>query len=122
MTTQEVAKKLVELCQKGHYLQAIDELYAKHVVSVEPHSMPGHPAETSGFDAVRGKSVWFMESHEIHGGSATGPYVHGDKFIVRFEIDLTEKKTGKRMKSSEAGLYWVHDGKVVREEFFVQGA
>ena len=36
MTTEEVAKKLVELCNQGAYEEAIKTLYDKDVVSVEP--------------------------------------------------------------------------------------
>jgi hypothetical protein len=118
MTTEEVALKLVDLCKSGKFLEAIDTLYAKHVLSVEPMAMPGHAKELSGFDAVRGKSVWWMENHEVHACVVTGPYVHGDQFIVGFDIDVTNKPSKKRMQMKEVGLYKAHDGKVVREDFF----
>jgi ketosteroid isomerase-like protein len=42
----------------------------------------------------------------------------GDRFIVRFDYDVTNKPSGRRFKMSEAGLFTVKDGKIVREEFF----
>ena len=35
-TTQEVADRLVTLCRKGEFENAIKELYAPDVVSIEP--------------------------------------------------------------------------------------
>jgi len=36
---------------------------------------------------------------------------------VQFDLDATEKASGKRMPMSEVGVYKVKDGKVAREEF-----
>lgn len=118
MTTQEVANKLFQLCEHGEFLKAIDELYGKDILSVEPMAPPGMPTEVRGFDAVRGKSVWWIENHEVHSFKLTGPFVAGDKFIVGFDIDVTNKPSKKRMQMSEVGLYLVANGKVVREDFF----
>jgi hypothetical protein len=118
MTTQEVALKLFTLCDQGKFLDAIDSLYGKDVLSVEPMAMPGHPTELRGFDAVRGKSVWWMENHEVHSCKVTGPFIAGDKFVVGFDIDVTNKPSKKRMQMKEVGLYAVDNGKIVREDFF----
>ena len=118
MNTTEVAKKLFDLCNKGDFLKAIDETYAKDIVSIEPMSMPGAPAEMSGFDSVRGKSVWWMDNHEVHSCVVTGPFVNGDRFVVGFNIDVTNKPSKKRMQMNEVGVYTVANGKIVREEFF----
>jgi chemotaxis signal transduction protein len=119
MTTQEVAVQLFKLCQEGQFMKAVDTLYAKDILSVEPVAMHGMPAEMRGLDAVRGKSVWWMDNHEVHGLKVTGPFVAGDKFIVEFDIDVTNKPSKKRMQMKEAGLYAVANGKVVREDFFM---
>ena len=34
-TTEEVATKLVDYCRKGEWRKALDDLYAKDIVSVE---------------------------------------------------------------------------------------
>ncbi len=117
MTTEEVAKKLVEWCDQGEYEKASRELYGQDVVSVEAHAMGGMPAEMKGFDAVCAKSKWWVENHEVHSSKATGPFVARDTFVVRFDIDVTDKNSGKRFQGSEVGIYQVKDGKVVREEF-----
>jgi len=118
MTALEAGKKLVELCQKGQNVQAIETLYSPDVVSVEPASGPNMPAEMRGIQAVIGKNQWWMDNHEIHSASCDGPYPHGERFIVNFRYDVTNKPTKTRFQMSEAGLYTVKDGKIVREEFF----
>jgi hypothetical protein len=117
MTTEEVAKKLVELCNKGDYEGAIDGLYGPEIVSVEARAMGNMPAETKGLEGVRGKLKWWMENHEVHSSKASSPFVARDTFAVRFDIDVTDKNSGERMQLSEVGIYKVKDGKVIREEF-----
>jgi hypothetical protein len=119
MTTQEVATKLFELCSRGEFMKAVDTLYSKDILSVEPMAMHGMPTEMRGLDAVRGKSVWWMENHEVHSCKVAGPFVAGDRFIVEFDIDVTNKPSKKRMQMKEAALYVVANGKVVREDFFM---
>ena len=118
MSAKEIANKLVELCKKGEHLQAVQTLYSKDIVSVEPMAHPPMPAEMKGIEAIQGKNKWWMDNHTIHSSSVTGPYVHGDKFIVEFDMDVTNKPSGKRMKMRETGLYSVAGGKIAREEFF----
>ena len=117
MTTEEVAKKLVELCGKGAYEEATKTLYDQDIVSVEPRAMGDMPAEARGFDAVCAKTKWWIENHEVHSAKASGPFVARDTFVVRFDIDVTDKNSGQRFQGSEVGIYKVKDGKVVREEF-----
>jgi ketosteroid isomerase-like protein len=119
MTTMEIARKLVELCKQGKNAEALDTLFADDVVSVEAVAMPGGAAqEAKGLAAVRAKGEWWVNNHEVHSASVTGPWPHGDRFIVGFEFDVTNKPSGKRMKMAEAALYTVRNGKIVREEFF----
>jgi ketosteroid isomerase-like protein len=117
MNTEEVAKKLVEFCRKGEWMKAVDDLYAKDIVSVEPREMENMPAEMRGIDQVRGKTEWFEKNFEVHSAKVGGPFVARDTFVVQFDLDATEKASGKRMPMSEVGIYTVKDGKVAREEF-----
>lgn len=118
MTTLEIGKTLVTLCNQGKNQEAIDRLYAANVESVEPIAMPGMGQTQKGIEAIKRKNQWWAENHEVHGGVAEGPFPHGDRFIVRFKYDVTPKQTGKRMSMEEVGLYTVQNGKIVREEFF----
>lgn len=122
MDTAEIGKQLVALCQKGDFLAAIEKFYGKNIVSVEPMAMGDMPAQTTGYDAVLGKSKWFMENHTIHSCKVTGPFVARNQFVVVFDMDATHKPTGKRHPMTEAGVYTVEGDKIVREEFFYMGA
>jgi len=121
-TTEQVGKKLVELCSAHKNLEALDTLFAKDAVSVEAMSGPDMPAETEGLEAIRGKNEWWVNNHEIHSSSVKGPFPHGDRFAVIFNYDVTPKAgpgAGKRMKMEEVALYTLNkDGKITREEFF----
>jgi len=117
MTTEEVGKKLVELCRKGEWMKAVESLYAEDIVSVEAHAMENMPAEMHGLDQVRGKTKWWEENMEVHSAKVSGPFVARDTFVVQFDIDVTEKASKKRSQMSEVGIYTVKEGKVAREEF-----
>jgi hypothetical protein len=84
---------------------------------VEAREMENMPAEMRGIDQVRGKTDWWEKNMQVHGTKVTGPFVARDTFVVEFDIDVTEKPSGKRMQLSEVGIYKVKDGKVAREEF-----
>ena len=118
MNALEVGKKLVELCNQGKNVVAMDTLYSVDVVSVENRDM-GTGRESQGLQAILGKGKWWTDNNEVHSAKSEGPYPHGhDRFIVRFTYDTTFKPTGKRNTMDEMGLFTVANGKIVREEFF----
>ena len=119
MSAAEVGHKLVELVREGRNLDAINELYAEDVVSVEAMDPPQGEREARGVEAAKGKNQWWASQHEVHGASVAGPFPHGDdRFAVHYQYDVTFKPDGTRYTMEEVALYSVVDGKVVREEFF----
>ena len=118
MTTVEIAKKLVEFCKQGKSDEALSTLFSDNAVSVEAMAMPGMERETNGIEAIKAKGKWWYDNHEVHSAVVTGPWPHGERFIVGFKYDVTNKPSGRRMMMDEAGLYTVENGKIVREEFF----
>ena len=120
-TAYEVGKKLVELCRQVKNLEAVDKLYAADILSIDAVGDEQMPARMQGIDAVRAKNKWWLENHTLHSIEVNGPFPHGDRFIVHFKMDVTANAgpmAGMRMAMEEAGLYTVHNGKVVQEEFF----
>ena len=120
METLEIAKGLVALCKEGKNREAIDAYYADDIVSIEGAAGPDMPARMEGIDAIRGKTEWWYENHEVHDSSVDGPFVAegSDQFACIFHIDVTQKANGERLKMSEVALYTVRDGKIAQEEFF----
>ncbi len=116
--TVEIGKKLVDYCKQNENLKAIDELYAKEIVSLE--SMPSSEGtdKVQGIEAIRRKNQQWSEEMDVHSMDIQGPFPLGDRFAVHFKFDATEIKTNRRMKMEEVGLYTVKDGKIVKEEFF----
>ena len=116
MNTQEVASKVVELTRKQAWREALDTLYGNDIVSLESRAMDGSP-ETRGIEGVRGKVDWWLDAMETHSVKVHGSFVAHDRFVVQYDIDVTDKSSKKRMQLSEVGVYTVKDGKIVREEF-----
>jgi hypothetical protein len=89
MNTGEVGKKLVELCRKNAWMKAIDTLYDKDIVSVEARGMDGESPEKRGIAQVRGKTEWWLQNMEMHSVKVSGPFVAHDRFVVKYDIDVT---------------------------------
>src|SRR6516165_4857373 len=117
MNTEEVANKVVELTRKQAWREAVNSLYAKDVVSVEAQGMGGESPEKRGIDAVRGKADWWIDNMQVHSFEVHGPFVAHDRFVVQYDVDVTDKNSKNRMQMSEVGVYTVKNGKIVREEF-----
>jgi hypothetical protein len=117
MSTEQVAKKVVELVRKQAWYEALDTLYGDNIVSVEAFSMSGGSPETRGKQGVRGKIDWWVNAREIHSFTAGNPFVAHDRFVVQYDADVTDKNSKERRKMSEVGIYTVKDGKIVRKEF-----
>jgi ketosteroid isomerase-like protein len=118
MTTVEIAKKYVELCQANQNDLALETLFSPEAESIEAAAMPGMAAETKGIKGIVEKSKQWRDNHEVHGAKLEGPWPNGNRFVVRFSYDVTNKPSGRRFQMEEAGLFTVENGKIVREEFF----
>jgi hypothetical protein len=118
MTTQEIGKRYVSLCQQGKNDVCLEELYAKNAVSVEAMSSPGMDRMAKGLDAIKAKEKGWGERNIVHKAEVSGPFPNENRFAVRFTFDVTDKPSGKRSTLDEVGLFTVEDGKITREEFF----
>ena len=111
-TTEEVAKKVVELVRKQAWYEALDTLYDDNIVSVEATA-----PETRSKEGVRGKIDWWVNAMEVHSFKAGEPFVGHNRFVVPYDADITDKQSKQRRQLSEVGVYTVENGKIVREEF-----
>ncbi|MEM9078503.1 MAG: nuclear transport factor 2 family protein [Bacteroidota bacterium] len=116
MTTQEVANTLVNYCRQGQFDQAMHELYAPNIESIEPKGAPME--RVAGFDEVVKKAEFFNNMvAEFHGNEVSDPIVADNFFSCRMKMDATFKEGG-RHSMEEICLYQVENGKIVKEEFF----
>jgi len=114
MDTKDIATELLALCNAGKNMDAINKFYGDNIVSIEVNDPM---RETHGIDAVRGKSAWWLDNHEVHSHSARGPWVNGDQFALEFTYDITFKPTGARSTMNEIAVYTVAGEKIVHEKF-----
>ncbi len=117
MTTQEVANRLVELCREGKYEQAVKELYAPEIVSVEPEGVPNRTVK--GFKAIAEKGAKFEAMLEkINTTVITDPIVAEHFFSIGMLMNVQMKGVPVAIDMDEICVYTVRDGKIVKEEFF----
>ena len=117
LPTQEVAYRPVGLCRVGKFVDAIQELYAPRVVSIEPEGGPG-PSRIEGFDNVINKSIAFGKSVEqVYSMVLSDPVVDGAYFSVSMHMDIDMAGVG-RTPIEEVCVYEVKDGKIVCDRFF----
>lgn len=119
METKEIASRLKELCDKGDFTTALNELFAEDAVSIEPYAAMGFEKETKGLANIHKKGeLWHSMVEETHGISISEPIVAGNAFALSMSMDVTMKGRG-RNTMSELCVYKVKDGKIVSEEFIM---
>ncbi|WP_342316642.1 nuclear transport factor 2 family protein [Lysobacter sp. FW306-1B-D06B] len=119
MSTQDIARRLVELCRAGAFEQALEELYADDAVSIEPDDIPpGALSNAEGLDAILRKSRRFWGGVEtLHSVRCSEPLVAARWFSTALSVDVTFKGVG-RIDIREICVYRVRDGRIVLEQFF----
>lgn len=114
MTTQEIANRLVELCNANDYKTCYEELYSPEVQSIEADG-----SMVQGFEAMAEKGKkWNEGIEQFNGGGAGTPVVSGNHFSVPMWMDVKFKGAPAAMKFEEMCVYQVKDGKIVKEQFF----
>lgn len=115
MDIRELAEDFTRLCAEGRDEEAVATYWSDDIRTFE--AAPGELAETHGRAATLAKAQWWFDNHEIHEVELEGPWVHGNQFAVKWEIDVTPKG-GERMQMEEIVLYTVEDGRIVEERYF----
>jgi ketosteroid isomerase-like protein len=119
ISTTQIAADFTALCKAQQFDEAGEKYWAKDVVSLEP--MKGAMQRVQGIDAVKAKGDQWSRAHEIHNIDVSDAQVNGDKFMLRFSMDVTNKESGQRIQMDENALYTVQEGKIVEERFFFNG-
>lgn len=118
----KLGHEFVEAMRNRRGIAHVDETYAENAQSVEAVVPPGRDVRIAkGKGAIAAKREDWAATHDIHKLAADGPYVHPpNRFAVRFEAEVTQKATGRKMTLREIAVYTVEDGKIAREEFFMK--
>ena len=117
----EIGRAFVQAMQGRRGLASVDEMYAENADSIEAVVPPDRYVRiASGRGAIQAKREDWLKTHELLKLDADGPYVHPpNRFGVRFEAEVIQKATGRRITLREIAIYSVEDGKIAREEFFM---
>ena len=117
----KLGRDFVQAMRDRRGVEHVDEIYSKNAESVEAVIPPGRDVRIAkGRDAIKAKRSDWVNTHDILKLDADGPYVHPpNRFAVRFEAEVTQTTTGKKMTLREIAVYTVEGGKIVREEFFM---
>jgi hypothetical protein len=110
----ELGTQFVSLFNQGHAEKIEREMYSPDIVSVEGH---GVGMAWHGKKMVEAKAKQWMDDNIIHGMRAEGPYVGSSGFAIKLEMDVETRSKNTRSVHKEVGVYTVHNGKIVREEF-----
>lgn len=116
MSIQQVAQNFTKAVRDDN-AEGYKQYWADDIVSLEPNDGP--MARVEGREQLQQKHDWWNQNAEVHSSSAEGPFVFGDQFAVRYDMDVTID--GERSQMSEVGLYTVKDDKVVEERFMYGG-
>lgn len=116
MEINELANKLVEYCRKGDWETAQKELYADHIISLEPEGAPNQ--RTEGLENIIKKGEDFDKMVEkVHSIEVSDPLV-AERFITfTMTIDCDFIGMGRTLMP-EVCVYEVQDNKIVKEQFF----
>ncbi len=117
MTTQQVADRLIGLCRQGQFEQAVKELYAPDVISVEPEGVPDRIVQ--GLDQIYAKGEAFNSKVEkVNSSFISDPIVADNFFSCSMLMNVNMKGMPMAIDMNEVCVFTVADGKVTKEEFF----
>jgi hypothetical protein len=92
VTTNQIANRLVELCRKGDFATAQQELFAEDAVSIEPYATPNFEKETKGLPAILEKGNKFQEMVDtMHKLEVSEPLIASNSFACTMRMDITMK-------------------------------
>jgi hypothetical protein len=118
MKIGEIANLFVHWRNTDNAAQLRMELYSPDIESVEEWNT-SEIGRVKGFEGLKKKGEGLSREFEVHHIKASDPVVAENWFSVKFEIDTTNKKSGKRSILSEIGVYKVEMGKIVKEYYFM---
>src|SRR6185295_4835982 len=118
MKIEEVADNFVNWRNNDEADKLRTELYSPDIEGIEDGNT-SDIGRVKGMEGLKKKGQGLSRDFEVHNIKASNPVVADNWFSVKFEIDTTDNKSGKRSKLSEIGVYKVEEGKIVKEHYFM---
>ena len=118
MKIDDIARNFVQWRNDNDAMRLRTELYSPDIESMEEGNMT-EIGRVKGMEGLKKKGQGLSQYFEVHDIKASAPVVADNWFSVKFEIDTTDKISGKRSTLSEIGVYNVQDGKIVKEHYFM---
>lgn len=116
MNTNQIANKLKEMLQNGHFEMAQKEFFAEEAISIEPIESGIPP--TKGLQAILQKGQNFRDSVEqFHSLEVSSPISTFNYISIALKVELTFKGQSKTTME-EIIVYKIENGKIVEEQFF----
>lgn len=112
MSIEKVAQEFTKAVAEDRH-DDVEAFWADDIVSLEPQD--GEMSRTEGREQLQAKHDWWDQNTQVHSTSTDGPFVFGDQFAVRYDMDVT--MNGERSQMREVGLYTVKDDKIAEERF-----
>lgn len=118
MKIDEIAHCFVNWRNTNEAQKLRAELYSPDIESIEEWNT-SEIGRVIGMEGLKKKGQSLSQQFEVHNIKASDAVVADNWFSVKFEIDTTDKKSGKRSILSEIGVYKVEDGKIIKEYYFM---
>ena len=118
MKIGEIAQYFVQWRNEGDGNKIRMELYSADIESIE-EGFNNEIGRVIGMSGLGKKGQGLKQQFEVHNIKASNPVVADNWFSIKFEIDSTDKKSGKRSTLSEIGVFKVKAGKIVKEHYFM---
>lgn len=118
MKIDEIARNFVNWRNNDEAATLRAQLYSPDIESIEE----GNNTEigrVKGMEGLGKKGKALSRDFEVHHIKAFEPVVADNWFSVKFEIDTTDKRSGKRSTLAEIGVFKVDRGKIVKEHYFM---
>jgi hypothetical protein len=115
-TVNQIADRLVQLCREQKFVEAYRELYAEEAESIDP--MYTLMPTARGLITLVEREKQFLAKVNIHKIEVSDPLIAGNHFAINMHMDFTMDGSGRK-DVEELCVYHVKDGKIVRQQFFM---
>ncbi|HYL35867.1 MAG TPA: nuclear transport factor 2 family protein [Bryobacteraceae bacterium] len=113
MSIRESVEKLIQLVERGQFLEAIQNFYAPDA-SMQENSQPPRAGLPALLENERKALARFKILHQHRAASYV---VEGNRAAINWVFEITEQ-SGKRYILDEIAYQEWQDGKIVKERFY----